>query len=83
MDEYPYSAVGILWITSKKHKIILQHGTGSLIGPNLVLTVFHNCVGQKMNEEDIEIEFVPSPIHRRRGGDSFKVINKYLPKQAY
>ena len=44
MDEYPYSAVGILLGTLKDNKDKKKyHGTGSLIGSNLVLTVFHNC----------------------------------------
>ena len=41
VDEYPYSAVGIL-LGNLKDKMKC-HGTGSLIGSNLVLTVFHMC----------------------------------------
>ena len=41
IDEYPYSAVGI--IRGYKNGAVAIYGTGSLIGPNLVLTVAHNC----------------------------------------
>ena len=47
VDEYPYSAVGILKVF--KNGEFLGHGTGSLIGPNLVLTAGHNCYPKGLN----------------------------------
>ena len=41
VDEYPYSAMGIIKISGNGK--IIGHGTGSLIGPKLVLTVAQNC----------------------------------------
>ena len=63
------------------NKKFRSHGTGCLIGPNLVLTVFHNCTPRKQ-KIDMEIEFIPAPI-QKRGGRGFKVIEKYLPEQAW
>ena len=83
MDEYPYSAVGVVMINNiEVGNIKLRcHGTGCLIGPNLVLTVFHNCTPLKQKKE-MEIEFIPAPI-QKRGGRGFKVAKKYLPEQAW
>ena len=47
VDEYPYSAVGIIKISINGK--VLGHGTGSLIGPRLVLTVAHNCDPMGLN----------------------------------
>ena len=77
VDTYPYSAVGV--IKTKFGGKYFVHGTGCLIGPNIVLTVIHNCDPYGGNTA-MEIEFIPAPI-QKRGGKGFKVIKKYLPKQ--
>lgn len=41
LDEYPKSAVGLLKISIDGE--VIGYGTGSLIGPKLVLTAAHHC----------------------------------------
>ena len=43
--------------------------------------MFHNCTPLRQKIE-MEIEFIPAPI-QKRGGRGFKVVEKYLPEQAW
>ena len=76
MDEYPYSAIGIVLVTNKENNTAF-HSTGCLIGFNLVLTRCNSL----WRPSKMEIEFVPAPIYKR-GGKGLKVGQKYLSQQA-
>ena len=69
VDEYPYSAIGIVLVTYKEDKKAF-HSTGCLIGSKLVLTALPNYNLLRKYSE-MEIEFVPAPL-LKRGGRGFK-----------
>ena len=69
MDEYPYSALGIVLVTNKEGNTAF-HSTGCLIGSKLVLTALPNYNLLRKYSE-MEIEFVPAPL-LKRGGRGFK-----------
>ena len=73
-DEYPYSAVGVIeaYISGNYE----GHGTGSLIGPKLVLTVAL-CDFIKFSSVMMDLFFIPAPIYKRNG-KGFKVKKIHL-----
>jgi V8-like Glu-specific endopeptidase len=83
--KYPFSAVGIVLSIRKNRTII---GTGSLIGPNLVLTCAHNCFDATKRAMDQEVRFIPSEIEGRLRREQlsnenvgFKARYVYVPQQ--
>lgn len=59
-------------------------GTGSLIGPNVVLTCAHNVFQANIKKDHTDIEFLPAPIARetKNGpGKGFKVKKSIVPSQ--
>ena len=75
VDEYPYSAIGLIRAKYVEEETVF-FGTGCLIGHNLVLTSFHNFIPNGRSKSEIEIDLVPSPIHKR-GGRGFNASIKY------
>lgn len=70
----------------KNGEMIEVWGTGSLIGPNHVLTCGHNCFYAEQKQDHKNIEFIPSQIVREVKGDKysgvgFKVKEVLLPDQ--
>ena len=61
-------------------------GTGSLIGPNVVLTCAHNVFQAKIKKDHTDIEFLPASIAREMengydSGKGFKVKKAIVPIQ--
>ena len=62
VEDYPYCAIGKIKYATKQG---IKQGTGFLIGPNIVLTVAHNCF-DSFNEVNHEnIVFIPAPLQDR------------------
>jgi V8-like Glu-specific endopeptidase len=61
-------------------------GTGSLIGPNVVLTCAHNVFQKKIKKDHTDIEFLPASIAREMknsydSGQGFRVKKAIVPSQ--
>lgn len=80
---YPYSAVGMVCHINEKNEID-KFGTGSLIGPNIVLTCAHNCYQDYQKKDNYcNVIFCPSPIFEKSSlKRGFKVTNMLVP-EAY
>ncbi len=72
--DYPWCSVG---------KVITQygHGTGCLIGPNIVLTAAHVCINLLTGIVSKQIYFTPSLLNDRAKFKGFKATKLYFPEE--
>ena len=89
---WPYCAHGIVEIIDKKSQERLLFGTGTMVGPNFVLTAAHNLFLKRENakgyEEEVEISydlhqvrFIPAANESEYPYGIFEVITYRFPEE--
>ncbi|MBL9029257.1 MAG: trypsin-like peptidase domain-containing protein [Caedimonas sp.] len=81
-DQWPHSVHGVVAIHFPKMGIDKNAwGTGTLIGPNLVLTAAHNLYSHEYKEEVDSVRFLPAINGKLLPFSEPKVIRFYFPKK--
>lgn len=76
-DRFPFSAIGIVRYYREETQEIFW-GTGTLIGPNIVLTAAYNLFDLRTNKYHTKVEFV---LLENPGLKTFEIESCYVPEQ--